>query len=278
MPAEVKTSICNSSLWLLLSCFGFRLATTGFCLYGKLAEQFSYLYISFTQKYFFYLMSKASFEIQKTADGSVTVLSGNFGETYHSVNGAITESQHVFINACYKIVDVNPVTVLEIGFGTGLNAFLTLLEAEKEKREVYYSSIELFPIPSDIYKNLYYSDNCLQGKVDEFLLLHQSDWEKEVAITGHFRLTKRNADIAVFDFGLEKYDVVYFDAFSPNIQPELWTKEIFNRIFRSMKSGGVLTTYCAKGEVRRNMQNAGFIVERLSGPPGKREMLRAVKK
>jgi tRNA U34 5-methylaminomethyl-2-thiouridine-forming methyltransferase MnmC len=222
-------------------------------------------------------MSNASFEIQKTADGSVTVLSGSFGETYHSVNGAITESQHVFINASFKTVDVNPVTVLEIGFGTGLNAFLTLLEAEKEKREVHYSSIELFPIPSDIYNNLYYSENCLPGRADEFLLLHQSDWEKEIAVTGYFRLTKINADITLFDFGQEKYDVVYFDAFSPNIQPELWTKDIFNRVFRSMKPGGVLTTYCAKGEVRRNMQGAGFVVERLPGPPGKREMLRAVK-
>jgi len=217
-------------------------------------------------------------EIRTTADGSDTIYSSEFNETYHSINGAITESVHVFIESGFKQLTINNVSVLEIGFGTGLNAFLTLKEAKKEKKTVSYLTIERFPISENLVKCLNYSEIYSPKDEGDFQFLHQSEWGKEIPVTNFFKLTKINTDIVTYDYGLEKYDVVYFDAFSPNIQPELWTYEIFKKIYQAMKFGGVLTTYCAKGEVRRNMKAAGFIVERLPGPPGKREMLRGTKK
>ena len=215
--------------------------------------------------------------VQVTSDNSSTIFSDVFKETYHSVNGAETESRHVFIDAGLSLVvkSTSKMRIFEMGFGTGLNALLTLLEADKIKLEVEYHALELFPLDEDIYRKLDFSG--LAGFRPELLeRLHAAEWEVNVAISPQFVLKKTKADLVSYSF-TQAYDLVYFDAFSPVTQPHLWSDAVFEKIYASMLPGAVLTTYCAKGEVRRTMQRAGFKVERLAGPPGKREMLRALK-
>ncbi len=203
-----------------------------------------------------------------TADGSKTIYSSHFGEHYHSTFGAENESNHVFIDTGYLAVTANPVSVLEIGFGTGLNAWLTLQQAGNLHRPTRYGAIELYPIDNVTASEL--SDN------DVFRSLHTAPWEQPVEITPNFILYKRKSDLLQTAF-TSRFDVVYFDAFSPAVQPEMWSRDIFATLYSVMNPGAVLTTYCAKGEVRRTMQIVGFVVERLPGPTGKREMLRARK-
>jgi len=162
------------------------------------------------------------------------------------------------------------IQVLEFGFGAGLNVFLTALEAEKQKISIHYTALEKFPLTQDITNQLNYStlDRSL------FQHIHQSDWGNPVPITPFFTLRKLSLDFAAFDFP-SCYDVVYYDAFAPDKQPEVWSQELFDKLFSAMSRGGILTTYCAKGSVRRMMQQAGFRVERIPGASGKREMLRA---
>jgi tRNA U34 5-methylaminomethyl-2-thiouridine-forming methyltransferase MnmC len=207
-------------------------------------------------------------EIKPTGDGSKTLYSEKFGEHYHSTFGAVGESEHVFIRAGFMEVACNPVSVLEIGFGTGLNAYLTLSASKKDGRAVYYEAVELFPVDASIANQL--SDEEL------FPRLHSAEWDKDIEIVPNFTLHKRKADLLDAGF-TQKFDVVYFDAFSPSVQPEMWTRKVFTGIFHSMNPNSVLTTYCAKGEVRRMLQSTGFTVERLPGPQGKREILRARK-
>jgi len=208
------------------------------------------------------------FSIIPTADGSKTIYSERFGEHYHSTFGAAGESNHVFIEAGYLAAPVHPVSVLEAGFGTGLNAWLTLRQAGKLRRQTYYEAIELYPIEEVTVNEL--------SNDEYFRILHTAIWEQPVEITPWFVLHKRKSDLLQTAFS-RKYDVVYFDAFSPAVQPEMWTIDIFSRLYAAMNHGAILTTYCAKGYVRRNMQSAGFEVERLPGPAGKREILRARK-
>jgi tRNA U34 5-methylaminomethyl-2-thiouridine-forming methyltransferase MnmC len=216
-------------------------------------------------------------EIRATDDGSLTIFAPLFGETYHSINGAITESKHVFIDAGLRQIHKSPIHILEIGFGTGLNAFLTLLESETGKQEMQYHTIERYPIDENIFTQLKYPAILAPDKENIFLSMHQTEWNKNITVNVHFQFKKIKDDIQSFDYGIDFYNLVYFDAFSPNIQPELWTEAVFDKIYKSMIKGGILTTYCAKGQIRRNMQTVGFKVERLPGPPGKREMLRAIK-
>ena len=204
-------------------------------------------------------------------------------EHYHSVKGARTESQHIFIDMGLKAVTAPHPHILEIGFGTGLNALLTLESAEIDKRPVHYTGIELYPLAWEEVDALKYSDNPL------FKTLHTAPWEEEVAITPYFTLLKIQADASLNEERRMKneefppnsscmFDVIYFDAFAPEKQPEMWGEQLFRRLYARMNAGGVLTTYCAKGVVRRLLQAVGFRVERLSGPPGgKREILRATK-
>ncbi len=206
--------------------------------------------------------------VKTTDDGSKTVYSQRFGEHYGSTFGAAGESKTVFIDAGYTASKADPVSVLEIGFGTGLNAYLTLREAERMQRPTYYESVELYPLEESIVREL--SDDEL------FRKLHFIPWEQPTKISPNFVLHKRNVDLLRATF-TRKFDVVYFDAFSPSVQPEMWSRELFAELFAAMNSQALLTTYCAKGEVRRTLQRVGFVTERLPGPPGKREMLRAVK-
>ena len=209
-----------------------------------------------------------SLSVAITDDGSKTIYSGFFGEHYHSTFGAANESNHVFINAGYNAVDTNPISVLEIGFGTGLNAWLTLNQAERLQRQTSYESIELYPIDE--------ATVCELSDDETFRKLHHTPWDQPVEITSLFILHKRKSDILKTTF-TNRFDLVFFDAFSPVVQPEMWTRDVFAMLYAVMNSGGILTTYCAKGEVRRTMQNVGFLVERLPGPKGKREMLQAIK-
>ena len=211
--------------------------------------------------------------IQNTDDGSKTIYSEAFKETYHSVNGAITESMHVFINAGFNYCQRNPIHILEVGFGTGLNAYLTLLEAQKHNITVEYQSIELYPLKSELYKD-YASSLSSDGNL--LLAMHDAPWGCATEISHGFKLQKKKTDLLLF-VPSTNYDLVYFDAFSPVTQPELWTEDVFRKIIDSMNEGSILTTYCAKGIVRRTLQKVGFKTERLPGPPGKREMLRGSK-
>ena len=233
-------------------------------------------------------------ELITTNDGSCTLFVPEIEEHYHSVKGACTESQHIFIKQGLKASTASTPRVLEIGFGTGLNALLTLIEAEKEEKLVHYTSLELYPLNWELIEQLDYPHLKLttdseaentripaEQLIEEwFEQLHQAPWNEPIAITKRFSLHKVHTDITLWinQNGDERFDVVYFDAFSPEKQPELWTPEIFGALYAMMKNEGVLVTYCAKGVVRRSLQNAGFKVERLPGPPnGKREILRATR-
>ena len=227
-----------------------------------------------------------------TADGSTTIQIEDWNEQYHSLHGAIQEAKHVFIKHglhCFNQEYFSSVTssaveksqsqisILEIGFGTGLNAFITLLEAEKLQKHIHYVGVEAYPVSSEEIAALNYVQQLqAESHTDFFHQMHAIPWETEQDITPFFTLTKQQklfteiADKAAFD-------LIYFDAFGARVQPELWTEDIFKIMFDALKPNGVLVTYAAKGSVRRAMLSVGFNVEKLQGPPGKREMLRARK-
>lgn len=222
--------------------------------------------------------------IEKTDDGSATLFVPELNEHYHSTKGARTESQHIFIDMGLKASTATSPRVLEIGFGTGLNAWLTLKEAERSCREVHYTGLELYPLAWEMVEQLgYIPSSEQQHDAELFKQLHTAPWEKEIRLTPHFTLLKQETDAnllkAETDINkLSSFDVIYFDAFAPEKQPEMWSQELFNRLYVLLNKDGILTTYCAKGIIRRMLQAAGFFVERLPGPPGgKREILRARK-
>lgn len=216
-------------------------------------------------------------EITFTEDGSHTLFVPELQEHYHSTHGAVQESHHVYIEAGLKQCEKEEIHVLEIGFGTGLNALLTLLEAKQTGKKIYYTTLERYPIIWENARNLNYAE-ILSGKQD-FEQIHQAEWQKSIEITPFFSIKKRNIDCSKPENLLfeNTFDVIYFDAFAPEKQPEMWTQAIFDTLYRCSNTNSILTTYCAKGNVRRMMQTAGFRVERLPGAPGKREMLRARK-
>jgi tRNA U34 5-methylaminomethyl-2-thiouridine-forming methyltransferase MnmC len=218
-------------------------------------------------------------EFEMTEDGSHTLFVPALNEHYHSTHGAVQESMHVYINAGFRQCPKNEMHVLEIGFGTGLNAFLTLLEGEKSNKKIVYTALELYPVSLTDARKLNYASQVCPEKTDVFLQLHESEWEKRININNRFSLLKLNRNVAENDLFVpdEAFDAVYFDAFAPEKQPEMWSQTIFDTIFSICNPNAILTTYCAKGAVRRMLQNAGFTVERLEGPPGKREILRARK-
>ena len=213
-----------------------------------------------------------------TSDGSTTIHLPEWDEQYHSKHGAIQEAQHVFIKNGLSLFKKEDIAILEIGFGTGLNSFVTFLEASKFELAVDYVGVEAYPVNIEEIKKMNYVSELNANNVEfVFEKMHQQDWEIKNEISSNFSLTKQQKffkDIKDVD----TYNLIYFDAFGARVQPELWTEEIFEIMYRSLKKGGVLVTYSAKGSVRRAMQSVGFIVERLPGPPGKREMLRATKK
>lgn len=219
-------------------------------------------------------------ELINTSDGSHTLRLAGVDEQYHSINGAVQESLHVFINAGLEMVidDFQPLHILEIGLGTGLNALLTARKSIEDNRVVFYDSIEPFPLDEELIKRLNYTvlfndTVALQA----FDLIHNADEKEFKNLENLFHIRCFQQMIQECNLESEHYHLVYFDAFGPDTQPEMWTEEIFDKLSNSMKSGAVLVTYCAKGAVRRAMKSAGFNVEKLPGPPGKREITRAVK-
>ena len=216
-------------------------------------------------------------EIIITSDGSSTIHLPDWNEHYHSKHGAIQEAIHVFINAGFNEVHKTKTSILEIGFGTGLNAFITFLEGEQRQLLIDYVGVEAYPVESSEISKLNYVNKLkAQEYQGVFDAMHETTWEEIHQISDRFQLTKRKQFFQDID-DVNQYDLIYFDAFGARNQPELWTEEIFQKMFLALKDGGVLTTYAAKGSVRRAMQTVGFSVERLPGPPGKREMLRAKK-
>lgn len=207
-------------------------------------------------------------------DGSSTLFAPHFDEHYHSIHGAIQESMHVFINAGLRALEKTDVCILEMGLGTGLNAVLTALH--NEDRKIHYTGIEAFPVSDDLLQQLNYPAE-LGGDAEEiFQKLHALPWNEVNKLIPSFMLEKLHTTLEDFTSDAA-FDLVYFDAFAPSAQLELWSLEIFQKMFGLMNAGGVLVTYCAKGDVRRAMIAAGFRVEKIPGPPGKREMLRAWK-
>ena len=217
-----------------------------------------------------------------TEDGSHTVSIPEMGVTYHSIHGAIQESHHVFIQAgLHYIPDTlkTPcICIFEIGFGTGLNALLTYNEAEKNQLEIYYETIEPFPLNESEVKSLNYCEQLNRPDLQPlFEKMHSCEWEKEINLSPFFTLKKSTASLINY-LPNKPVNLMYFDAFDPNVQPELWTKEVFKKMFSILQSNGVLVTYSSKGDVRRAMEESGFKVEKIPGAKGKREMIRAIKK
>lgn len=216
-------------------------------------------------------------EIITTGDGSKTIQIMDWQEQYHSKHGAIQEAYHVFIKSGLDLFKDQELQILEIGFGTGLNAFITLIEFEKRDLRIRYTGVEAYPVLNEELEQLNYLEELKSlSRKDDFHLMHSSPWGQEIEITKNFSLNKQQKFFKEID-AFNTYDLIYFDAFGARVQPELWTVEIFQIMFNAMKSGGFLVTYAAKGSVRRAMLEVGFLVERLPGPPGKREMLRAKK-
>lgn len=215
-------------------------------------------------------------DIIHTADGSHSLINKELNESYHSINGAINESFHVFIQEGLKHHYKKSLKVLEIGFGTGLNAFLTLIEAEENHLDIQYTSIEYYPISAETVNLLNYNKLLPAEHKNAFKQLHVSAWNKPVHISPYFQLIKLKKDFSYLMLE-EQYDLIYFDAFSPDKQPEMWTEERFQMLYAHANKDAILTTYSAKGEVRRRLQAVGFTVERIPGPKGKREILRAIK-
>jgi tRNA U34 5-methylaminomethyl-2-thiouridine-forming methyltransferase MnmC len=211
-----------------------------------------------------------------TEDGSHSVLHPELHETYHSIHGAIQESEHTFINAGLRQCNQSSLNILEIGFGTGLNAFLSLIETEQSQQKVFYTAVELYPLSLEAAAALNYPDLIAKDKKEIFYFLHSSPCQNSIPLTKNFELHKIQEDFTKLRL-TGTYDLVYFDAFSPEKQPEMWKEDRFQMIYDCCNPGAILTTYCAKGAVRRALQTAGFFVERIPGAKGKREMLRAKK-
>jgi len=214
--------------------------------------------------------------IVKTLDGSQTIKLADLDEHYHSTNGAIQESLHVFINNGFRCIDKNEISVFEVGFGTGLNAMLTFVEAEKCGKKVDYTGVELYPIGEDIFTQLNYAEILNIDKQKYYLPLHTCEWDKDIELSQNFTLTKINIDLNKYNTN-KHFDIIYFDAFAPDKQSELWTKTVFDKMFSMLSFGGVLVTYSSKGEVKRNMRDSGFTVKRLQGAAGKHHMIKGYK-
>ena len=209
-----------------------------------------------------------------TEDGSHSLYVEGMEEPYHSIHGAIQESRHVFIEAGLKALECKDLRILEMGFGTGLNALLTLMEAETRKCNIHFHSVEKYPLTEKEYSQLNFEKSlpdCPQGSLSK---LHSSPWNKKIELSSHFSLFKEQADFREMK-AKGPFDLVYYDAFAPQKQAHLWRQEQFKIIARKMRPGGLLVTYTSMGSVRRALNACGFHIEKIPGPPGKREIVRA---
>jgi tRNA U34 5-methylaminomethyl-2-thiouridine-forming methyltransferase MnmC len=214
-------------------------------------------------------------EILKTTDGSNTIYIPEMDETYHSHHGALAESKHIFIETGLKHIDKKIINVFEVGFGTGLNAILTCLAADDKL--INYDTIELYPVSADLIDQIEYKALFKEDEQVLFSQLHDCKWEEKVSITYQFNIHKIEADFTNYNYQ-SKYDLIYFDAFAPNKQEEMWTEGLLQKLYDACNEGAVLVTYCVRGTVKRALKKVGFQIKKMPGPvDGKREMLRAVK-
>lgn len=222
-------------------------------------------------------MNPGYITLQTTGDGSSTLLLRDLDETYHSRHGALTESRHVFIEAGLaafaKTASGRPLNVFEMGFGTGLNALLAHMWAEENRVKVYFDTVELMPLPVSLWSGLVFP-----GIPEERIrAIHEIPWNVASGVSDAFTIRKVTGSLIDITLERDFYDVVFFDAFAPSRQPELWTVAVMEKLAGALRPGGLLVTYCAQGQFKRNLRQAGFFVEALPGPPGKREMVRARK-
>lgn len=213
-----------------------------------------------------------------TEDGSHSLFSEDFNETYHSFHGAVQESNHVFLKEGLSFLEErDEIRVFEVGFGTGLNALLSACWASKENKKIVYDSVEAYPVGKEIIDKLNYPGiiDCSQS-IEWFKALHQASWDQLHELNHYFKFRKIQSKLQAVSFE-KKYDIIFFDAFAPNKQADMWELNIIQNMFNLLNAGGVLVTYCAKGQFKRDLNTAGFQVASLSGPPGKKEMVRALK-
>jgi len=218
-----------------------------------------------------------NFEIRQTNDGSKTIYLSSIDETYHSSHGAVQEAKHVFLEHGLSYVDsINDeeINVFEMGFGTGLNALLTATWSMKKQRKVNYTGIELYPVPEIIWQQMDYAERSEDEQL--YIQLMKASWEKDQNIHPYFQLRKINENVKEVKLDT-KVDLIFYDAFGPRAQAEMWELPILTKMHELLKTGGVFVTYCAQGQMKRNLTSLGFTVESLPGPPGKREMTRAIK-
>lgn len=216
-------------------------------------------------------------EIIQTLDGSTTIHLKEWDECYHSKHGAIQEAQHVFIKNGLSLFPNQSVSILEIGFGTGLNAFISFLESSKLNQSINYVGVEAYPVNATEVLAMNYVDELnAKSQKEVFEKMHESKWNEKIELTSEFELIKRKQFFDEID-DIEQFDLIYFDAFGYRVQPELWSTAIFQKMYTALRPGGKLVTYAARGVVKRSMIEVGFTVEKLPGPPGKREMFRASK-
>lgn len=215
-------------------------------------------------------------QLVTTADGSHTIFVPELNEHYHSVHGAVQESEFIFIKNGFDFCTADPVRIFEAGFGTGLNALLTAVKAEKRREKVFYTSIEKFPLGKHMTELLNYPHFAGENGREIFDSIHSAEWGVMCSISSFFSILKIKGDI-IRDSISGVYDLIYFDAFGPDKQPEMWTREIFAKISEITRPGSIFVTYSAKGEVKRNLKSCGFSVEVIGGPPGKRHIVRAIK-
>jgi tRNA U34 5-methylaminomethyl-2-thiouridine-forming methyltransferase MnmC len=215
-------------------------------------------------------------EIIKTNDGSTTIHLPEWDESYHSKHGAIQEAYHVFIKNGFSLFEGKSISILEIGFGTGLNSFITYLEAKKNNQYIDYVGVDAYPVILDEALQMNYVAEIDATQSAIFQQLHECNWEQKNAIAENFTLTKRQQFFQDID-NSNAFNLIYFDAFGFRVQPELWSEDIFAKMFAALKLGGILVTYACRTSIKSAMLSAGFSVEKLPGAPGKREMLRATK-
>lgn len=216
-------------------------------------------------------------EIRVTGDGSKTIFLPELNETYHSFNGAVQESRHIFIENGLDLVEKQgAIRIFEVGFGTGLNALLSASWAEMNNQRIHYIGIEAFPLSPELCFQLDYPRHIGQNSEKIYDALIRCDWEMDNQLTPHFSIQKREVKIQDFE-AVENVNLIYFDAFGPRVQAEMWDITILEKMFQSLNAGGALVTYCAQGQFKRDLKSVGFILESLPGPPGKREMTRATR-
>ncbi|MBN4065784.1 tRNA (5-methylaminomethyl-2-thiouridine)(34)-methyltransferase MnmD [Candidatus Amoebophilus asiaticus] len=218
-------------------------------------------------------------ELIVTEDGSHTLYNKDLGDYYHSTYGAIQESLHVYIKSGLKMIeeDLDTINILEIGMGTGLNVFLTYLDAYKTNKKIHYTTLETSPLEISLAEQLNYVNLLNANEHDQvFRKIHELPWNEESSLGNNFTLNKMKESLVNVNLP-GKFNLVFYDAFAPDIQPELWGSDVFRKVYDCMLESSILVTYCAKGSVKRSMKNIGFKIEIIQGALGKREMIRAWK-